>query len=141
MLNDTRPFLALLRGLPLPQSDAELEILTEYYFGTPLHLEKLTVRSYRVKEIFDDYDLFKGNYDAHGVFWDWALVKLTCGGTAAQSYGQFDCRGYRHRRRLERWICSRRQKDSRSVRPTFAKVSQVVDGPGENTLNRCRGVL
>lgn len=130
----------LLRRIPKPASDAELEIASNYYFGTPLHLERLMLGAYTVAEDFGSYDPFSGNYDAHEVFWAWACGPLTCGGTAGKSYGQFRY-GHRHGRRLERWILSRRRDGSSSVRPAFAKVSRAGDGLGENTLNRCRGVL
>lgn len=135
-----------LKGLPKPCSDAELEIVSEFYFGTPLHLRSLVAYkhsgNYEVEEDYSSYNTFGPNgYDDHSRFWGWAIGRVYCGGTARASYGQFRC-GHRQGRRLKRWILSRRTGDSSSVRPAFAKVSQVINGPGENTPNRSdRGVL
>jgi hypothetical protein len=134
-----------LQGVPKPESDAELEIVSAHYFGFPLHLRRLDVSrgggSYEVEEDFDSYDPFHGDYDAHRRFWDWAMGPLSGGGTARASYGRFRC-GHRQGLRLQRWMRSRRLGNGSSVRPTFAKVSRANNGLGENTPNRAdRGVL
>jgi hypothetical protein len=136
-----------LRGIPKPESDAELEIVSVYYYATPLHLRKLDSYggggSFEVEEDFDSYNK-PGSidaYDAADVFWEWVLGPRCCGGVARASYGQFRC-GYRQSRRLQRWMRGRRDGDSSSVRPAFAKVSRATNGLGENTPNRAdRGVL
>ena len=123
-----------LRGIPKPESAAELEIVSAHYYGVPLHLEKLSVGSFEVAEDFASYNTPGSiqDYARSDEFWTWVLGPRGCGGVAGSAYGQFRC-GHRTRRRLERWIRGRRLGSSSSVRPAFAKVSRATNGLGENT--------
>lgn len=90
-----------------PKSPAELEILSRWYFGKPLHLDSLQVYShgdsdpagsarYSVKELYNSYHGEKflhgerctKGYDYSATFWRFAIGELYCGGIASTSYGQ-----------------------------------------------------
>ena len=83
-------------AFPKPESDAELEIVSELYFGVPLHLARLEIHrgahggtsgSYEVQEDFDSYGYDQKPdsidcYDYSDEFWAWVVGDLFCGGTA-----------------------------------------------------------
>lgn len=116
--------------MPLPQSVEELEILTEWYFGKPLHFRFLRVGYYKVEESYNsyhgpgfafDFSCTKG-YDHSRDFWNQVCGPLSCGGIAVRSYGQFNCRSYRGKKRIEKfWVNS--GKGSSSIRPQFARLA------------------
>lgn len=93
--------------MPKPRNPRELEVLTEWYFGKPLHLSLLAVHGpwnesdaggarYEVAEKYNDYhggswlhhkSCIDG-YDYSSRFWEYVIGPLTCGGIADRSYGQ-----------------------------------------------------
>jgi len=125
-------------GIPKPRSDAELEILSELYFGVPLHLSSLgaygSKASYKVAELYDSYhgkgfeqntdgEHRTGGYDHSKYFWEYVCGKLYCGGVAGCSYGQTHLKSYRDMRRLQEWVDSRRRNDSGRIRKPFARLA------------------
>lgn len=89
-----------LLASPKPWNVFELEALTEWYFGKPLHLNYLRVwnrsAQYEVAERYNEYHgpgwLWSGysgeGYDYSRAFWRHVVGELRCGGIAASSYGQ-----------------------------------------------------
>ena len=122
----------LLR-MPLPETDAELEVASFAYFGKALHLSILRLSSYDVKEPYDSYhgdgwpfdETSCEGYDHSAAFWNWVCGDRTCGGIAANSYGQFKRGGHRHQLRLKRWITNR-QKGTNYLRKPFKRLAQSV---------------
>ena len=121
-------------SVPRPRSDAELALLSMAYFGKALHLRDLSVydisASYRVDE---DYNSYHGagfrydetdtkGYDSSRRFWEHVIGALHTGGIAGVSYGQVRINGYRQKKRLQKWECDRRRKDSSSVRTPFTRL-------------------
>ena len=141
-----------LRHMPLPSNDAELAIVSEWYFGMPLHLSKLSAygdyASYEVMELYDAYhgdgwNFSKGctrGYDYSRAFWGRVVGDLYCGGIAAHSYGQVKVAGWRHKKRLQRWIKDRLGKGVSAPRNQFIRLAQQ-NGLRENIAIRGSGVL
>ncbi len=111
-LANLRAYEGKLR-IPLPQTCKELEIVSEYIFGMPLHLSKLNFygsgASYQVLE--EHSDTYDGVFDtaAHGscydvdaIFWRTVIGRMMCGGIASHCYGQVHVDGHRHMYRLKR---------------------------------------
>ncbi len=97
--------------IPLPCCPCELEAVSEYIFGTPLHLRGLHCHgdyaSYEVDENFDSYvdkkfaqAVHDSEYDMSGAFWGAVIGELSTGGTARASYGQVKVPGHRQKLRL-----------------------------------------
>ena len=117
----------------LPQNDAELAVLSEYVFGIPVHLKLLSTYSYEVLESHNTYydskfsmTAHQSSYEVDHVFWATVIGKLTCGGIAHVSYGQFDYKGHRHKKRILRWIDSRHNKRGNKatvLRPAFVRLA------------------
>lgn len=120
---DTR---GLIR-LPLPETDAEFAIVTERYFGVPLHIKCLDNGYY---EIAEDYNLF-GSYSDYYTpkdLWNWIFGRLNYGGVSRSSYGQFEPRGHRHAKRLRRWVLNRQKGGSCAnyVRKPFQRLAAQI---------------
>lgn len=141
-------------NFPLPQNDAELELLTNWYFGKSLHISRLDFSFYSEDscynndrnnhigsgsyEVMEDYNSYHGKgwkysqcenegYHDSGIFWNRVFGDLSCGGISRASYGQFYVDNYRHGKRLEKWIKSRNRKDnSYKVRPAFLRLALLV---------------
>ena len=125
---------------PLPQNDAELEVLSRAYFGVPLHLSSLSCwngyGSYQVKEKYNDYhgagfqysQFDIDGYNHSGLFWRSVIGRLTCGGIATHSYGQVKVINHRQAKRLERWIDSRRNKESGRLLKPFVRLANQLQG-------------
>jgi hypothetical protein len=111
----------IIRGklyrMPLPETDAELEVLTYAYFGKALHLSVLS--HYGRYEVKEDYNSYHGKgwkfsecntdgYDYSGRFWCTVIGEVTCGGIARASYGAYKLQGWRQRKRIHRWIRNRK---------------------------------
>lgn len=94
-----------LKAAPQPRCPADLEALSLWYFGTPLHLSKLSLycvedgkasAQYEVREEYSSYHgengLFSSfcikGYDYSRDFWRHVIGDLYCGGIASRSYGQ-----------------------------------------------------
>lgn len=118
---------------PLPSNDAELALLTNWFFGKALSLSALTIHgnhvSYRVREKYNSYhggsgDLVSstGSYDVDREFWKRVVGELYCGGTAGFSYGQTRI-AHRGSCRLRRWVNSRRGKGSSKPRKAFERLA------------------
>lgn len=132
--------------MPLPETDAELEVITQQYFGKPLHLRDLTCSgSYRVKEPYNDYHgkewsfsqgSIKG-YDHSRKFWDYVCGKLHCGGISFYSYGQFlfSERGYRHQKRICKWV-SNRKMQANYLRTPFKRLAGSLGCQREQNNSR-----
>ena len=138
------------RRMPKPRNDAELAILTEWFFWAPLSLSVLQVATgyarYEVKQKFDSYHgaefrlKSRCQYDADAGFWRFVIGELTCGGVAGSSYGQAKVVGWRNQKRLESWVQSRRNGGVSCVRPAFARLARAI-GAGENRTIRGGSVL
>lgn len=125
-----------LRTIPLPQNDAELAVVSEWWFGVPLSLRNLNIcGNGGAYEVDQDYDSYHGNefafskgstegYDHSGAFWDVVLGRLGCGGIARASYGQFNIRGHRSLVRLRKWVHSRRSGQVCSLRAPFVRLAE-----------------
>lgn len=149
---------SVVLDMPLPKNDAELEILTEIYFGVKLHLSKLSAYPvekrpdepllahlsvhYQVKEQYSDYhgegfdysEYCGIGYNHSGLFWRTVLGVLSCGGIAGHSYGQTRSFGHRDKKRIENWICSRREEGPCKARKSFVRLAQK-HGLGESATN------
>lgn len=147
-----RTWKAKIAKMPAPESDAELEVLSAWYFGKPLRLKKLnlygTSGSY---EVLEDYNSYHGNgyqfsegccegYDHSGFFWAHVCGVLYYGGIARASHGLFNFKGHRNIARLMRWKDSRARGQSTSLRPFFVRLAREV-GAGENRVIRGDSVL
>jgi hypothetical protein len=139
-----------LQRVPRPQSDAEFAILTDWYFGRPLHLRTLTCYgnacTYEIEEEYNSYhgagwEFSEGSicgYDHSRVFLQAVFGRLVCGGTARASYGQAKTHGHRHVRRLRRWICDRRRGTTdNSVRPAFLRLAEQTRARREHADASC----
>lgn len=127
--------------IPLPKNKTELALLTKWYFGTELHLSDLWVDStggrYSVKETYSSYNnleeffftsyCIKG-YDYSARFWGTVFGHLTCGGIAEHSYGQFDIKSHRHKKRLRELQSSLRRKGPDPVRKSFVRLAAQPRG-------------
>lgn len=144
--------------IPLPRNDAELEILSEIYFGVKLRLSRLSggiVKkrpdepllehlsvSYTVEQPYNDYhgngfDYSEGciiGYDHSRLFWRTVVGNLFCGGIATHSYGQTRVFGHRKIKNIEEWISSRRKKGLCKPRKSFVRLAQE-HGLGESAIN------
>lgn len=135
-------------AMPLPNCDAELEVVSEIYFKMPLHLSRLHRWSYEVKEKYNAYhgtewQFGQGciiGYDHSGLFWKTVCGDLSCGGIAGHSYGQFKINSRRHEKRMQHWIDSRRGKKPDTVRTPFVRLAQK-HGLGESIAIRGSGAL
>jgi len=135
-------------GIPKPSSDAELEILSELYFGAPLHLRSLSAyessASYEVSELYDSYhgsgwQFGKGDirgYDHSAKFWRHVVGELSCGGIAGRSYGQTHVQSHRDYMRLKIWVDSRRRKDSGRIRKPFSRLADHLRDRREKSDSR-----
>lgn len=149
-----------LLDAPKPSNPAELEVLSRWYFGKPLHLAFLRIRraettepfaaygQYEVAELYNDYH---GNgwlfgqccihgYDYSRDFWQHVVGVLYCGGIADHSYGQVRIKGHRDRLRLQRFEECLRRKESGRLGKAFERLAREY-GAGENTETADDGVL
>ena len=132
--------------VPMPRNKSELELLTHWYFGAPLHLSRLDIYggsvSYEVKEDYNSYHgiargfLFDESctrgYDYSARFWKAVLGVLSCGGIARASYGSATIiRGHRHKKRLVALAESLRRKGPDPVRPVFVRLAAQSRGRRE----------
>lgn len=133
---------------PLPKCDEELALLTTWYFGVPLHVQLHLWDgggSYEVKETYNSYhgngfaysSSSSDGYDSSRDFWAAVFGRLTCGGIAGSSYGQFKVVGYRHAARLRQWMKYRISNRGNSPRRCFVRLAADVGG-GERA--RIRGM-
>jgi len=123
---------------PLPQSDAEFAILSEIVFGQPLSLGKFFLwDSAGQMQIAEKYDSFAPKNDGHytiiGMFLRTVAGPMNC--SMSLTYTDFKRYDHRHWLRLERWQKSRRNNDSRTVRPAFVRLAHRF-GVGENIIGR-----
>lgn len=151
---------AELATAPKPRNPAELEVLSAWYFGTPLHLELLWVTDhkffqaadgsaqYQVAEKYNDYHgtgwlhgkcCIKG-YDYSRDFWAHVIGHLYCGGIATHSYGQATVIGRRNVLRLKAFEGFLRRKESGRLSVPFERLARE-HGAGENTVTRDSRVL
>lgn len=134
-----------LRGMPKPGTDAELEILSEWYFGLALHFKKLWGFSMSVQESWDEMSGGSGaidDYNSSDAFWKHVMGgPLSCGGIAGSCYGSYNVNGYRNKKRLADWVSSRRRGDSSSVRPAFVRLAEQLRSSEGTPRIRNRGVL
>jgi hypothetical protein len=151
---------AELASMPKPESPAELEVLSRWYFGTPLHLKSLWVTprapkcpdtaggQYAVREPYNDYhgkgwlwgQCENAGYDYSAAFWRHVIGELYCGGIAECSYGQATVIGRRNIARLQRFEECLRRKESGRLRKAFERLAREY-GAGENTGTMDNGVL
>lgn len=143
-----------LRAMPKPGCSAELEVLSQWYFGVPLHFSKLYVHggwapaadagaTYEVAEPYNSYHgdgfLFGKNcikgYDYSGAFWQYVVGNMSCGGIASHSYGQVNVFGHRDVARLRAFESFLRQKKPGRLRKAFERLARE-QGAGENTVTR-----
>jgi len=135
-------------GIPKPSNDAELEVLSELYFGVPLHLAEFRARlksaSYRVKEKYDSYHgtgfLYSkqscGGYDHSACFWSHVIGRLSCGGIAGHSYGQVTLKSHRAGRRLSRWYDSWLRNESGRLGKQFDRLARTLGSEREQGDSR-----
>ncbi len=131
-----------------PSNDLELEIVSEYIFGVPLHLKKLDTHdgeyaSYEVLENHDDYydqsfniKAHNSSYEVDDFFWKTVIGSLFCGGIARASYGQVDVKGYRNQRRIVNWVFSRRNKSANYIRKPFTRLAELLRVRREQNYSR-----
>jgi len=122
--------------LPKPRNDAELAVLSEWYFDLPLSLMSLDVTSnYASYKVEQDYSIYHGEgfkysdhdtkgYDHSAKFWEYVIGRLCCGGIARTSYGQANIIGHRNSVRLTKWMNSRRQKQAGHLRKPFIRLAE-----------------
>lgn len=120
--------------MPLPETDAELEVLTYAYFGKALHLSVLShYGNYEVKE---DYNSYHGKgwkfprknldgYDYSREFWCTVIGEVICGGIARASYGACKLQGWRQKKRIHRWIRNRKT-ESNYLRKPFLRLAEKI---------------
>jgi hypothetical protein len=151
---------AQLEAMPKPRNPAELEVLSAWYFGMPLHLEQLWVTDYkscqaadgsaqyRVAEEYNDYhgegwlhgkSCING-YDYSREFWAHVIGHLYCGGIATHSYGQATVIGRRNVLRLKAFEEFLLRKESGRLSARFERLARK-HGAGENTVTRDSRVL
>lgn len=138
---------------PLPRCDEELELLTKWYFGKPLHAtfrtdkcgdKKLLLSGYyEVQEKFDSYDIFRNsyretgvsNYDMHSVIWDRVFGDVCTGGVGGVSYGSFVVtkKEYRHAQRLLKWQKLKRNGVRSIPRSAFMRLASRLKEGEERT--------
>jgi hypothetical protein len=152
---------AELMKAPLPSCPAELEVLSTWYFGAPLHLSHLRVAddysfgdeadgsaSY---EVLEEYNSYHGRgwlfgqccivgYDYSRDFWAHVIGRLYCGGIASRSYGQVNVLGRRNVKRLKDFEGYLRRNESGRLRKAFERLARSY-GAGENTVTRDSRVL
>ena len=129
--------------LPLPKTDAELEVISFAYFKKTLHLSELRLGFYRVKEPYNSYhnenwEYSETNiegYDHSRAFWNWVCGVLTCGGIGGVSYGSFSERGHKHKLRLKKWI-NNRQDGTNYLRKPFKRLAERVGFQREQNDSR-----
>jgi hypothetical protein len=149
-----------LLAAPLPRCPAELEVLSTWYFGAPLHLSCLRMYAkgmapaseagaeYEVREEYNSYHgngwLFYGcaieGYDYSSDFWAHVIGNLYCGGIASHSYGQCNVFGRRNVKRLKEFEECLRRNESGRLRRAFERLARSY-GAGENTATRDSRVL
>ncbi len=125
---------------PLPQSDAEFEILSEVVFGKPLHVSKLWImeHGYGQIEIAEKWEEYAPSVSIYSYEIDTIFMRTIAGPmkvSATLGWTDFQRHGHRHWLRMKRWSESRRNDDSRSVRPAFVRLARRF-GVGENTVGR-----
>ncbi len=136
---------------PKPSNDAELELLSLWYFGKALHAKfsiGATSGSYEIVERYNSYhgkgyEFSQGcsrGYDHSAFFWEHVFGTLSCGGIADRSYGQFNITGHRNKARLMRWQDTKRKRGISVLRSAFLRLARCV-GAGENRAIRGGSVL
>lgn len=125
---------------PLPESDAEFEILSEIIYGKPLHVSKLLVMDHcygqiEIAEKWDDYAprCAAFSYEPNTIFLRTIAGPMHT--SATLGWTDFRRYGHRHWLRMQRWSESRRNNDSRTVRPAFVRLARRF-GVGENIVGR-----
>ena len=135
--------------IPLPQCDEELELLTQWYFGKPLHLKTMSENCY---EILEDYNSYHGDgfqfsesctrgYDHSADFWAVVFGPLYCGGIGRASYGQFKANGWRQKRRISKWLKRRSERRSSTPRRAFVRLAAQSSGAERTDRSATRSVL
>lgn len=135
--------------MPLPCNDAELEVISEIYFGRPLHIRALRTWWYEVDEDYNSYHgkgfLFSQHstegYDHSRLFWNTVFGRLGTGGIARASYGSFEPHGHRHTIRLRNWMEHRRKKETGRLRAPFVRLARQLSETGGNRVIRGSSVL
>lgn len=141
-----------LMKMPRPHNPAELEVLSHWYFGMPLHLSLLYIYVNTAQyQVLEEYKSYHGDgfnfsayscdgYDYSSVFWNFVIGELCCGGIAAHSYGQAHIRGHRDMARLKRFEGFMRGRQSGRLRKPYERLA-LLFGEGENTATHDSGVL
>lgn len=144
-----------LEAMPKPQCPAELEVLSQWYFGKKLHLSTLHVydsgsapassagAQYEVAESYNDYHGSGWLHSTHCIngydysrdFWAFVIGPLCCGGIAGHSYGQANVFGHRDALRLRKFQDHLRRKEPGRLRSPFVRLARE-HGAGENTATR-----
>lgn len=144
-----------LHAMPKPSNPAELEVLSMWYFGVPLHLSKLNIypsgfneeaiggAQYEVRELYNSYhgkgfNFGSGSidgYDYSAAFWEYVIGPLTCGGIAGHSYGQTNTYGFRDHKRLQKFSEYLRRNESGRLRKAFERLA-LLNGEGESMITR-----
>ncbi len=137
-----------LRKMPLPANALELEVITEWYFGMPLHLSKLYVyegggAQYEVRELYNEYhgDGFlhsshcTNGYGYSERFWKRVIGVLYCGGIGGHSYGQTKAQGHRNIKRLASLAKYLKVNGACKLRKPFERLARM-NGAGENRVMR-----
>lgn len=136
-----------LRRMPLPRNPAELEVLSMWYFGKPLHLKLLSgwgdSFSYEVAEDYNSYHgegwLFDqcciDGYDYSRVFWRRVIGELDCGGIARASHGSVRSTSKRSAARLRKFSEYLRRNESGRLGTSFRRLAHEY-GMGENAVTR-----
>jgi hypothetical protein len=125
-------------SLPLPETDDEFAIVTDAWFGMPLHVGVLSISTqFGRYEIAEDYDVFgtPHDYDKSQRLWDRVFGPLDCGGVARTSYGSFKLGGHRHVRRLDRWVKNRATGVSYTRKP-FKRLAVAIRAQREQSDSR-----
>jgi len=126
-----------LRRLPKPQNDAELAVVTRWFFGVPLSLKVLIYHqngrkagtgfcTYEVAQAHHSYrhnGKWPCDYDIDHAFWNYIIGELQTGGVAVSSYGQTYVRGHRNQLRMQAWHNSRRKETGDTLRPAFVRLA------------------
>jgi len=138
----TRRHHKLLR-IPQPSNDAEFAILTEWYFGAPLSVKRLSVGDYEITEDYNSYhgDGFKyggsNHYDHSQALMDFVFGKLGTGGVARAAYGSTTLHGYRHKKRIQAWVDERnnirRGSKGSPPRKSFERLAGLIRARREQT--------
>ena len=114
-----------LYGLPKPETDLELSVLTEFFYGIKIRVKTLYCYYYEILQPYDEYKKYAPNYDTS--LWVYVFGKTNCGGTAESQYASFDIKGYRHSKRIQKWIKNRENKINYLRRP-FQRLADQKKG-------------